>query len=208
MLGAFLVDRVPLTTARVRQRIQAGAPIYGTSADRPTGIQRRVPFGARGISPEAYNAAFSAPQFRNVNPILLGRAMLAQSSQSGDATGKVYDTGAIYRQAQQLLVAWRKGGGPIDPPDFGDADITGTDSPRTVTALRSFQKYVNLWQPEAGLREDGTLDDATLGHLVIATAGAAPEQKSTIKSKWPLWAVIGGTLLAIGYSEYGGKRSK
>lgn len=212
VLGAFLTDRVPLTTARVRQRIQAGAPIYGTSPERPMGAQRRVPFQpaltpqirAR-LSPEAYGALFSmVPAAKTIPAGRLGAAMM----QSGAAdTRYQQDTGAVYTQAQILLAAWGKAGGPIQPPDFGrDDDFTGKDSPRTVDAIVSFQRWAN--SQGANIRDDGVLDDLTLGQMVITTAEAIEAQRQKPKSMLPLWLVVGGLVVAVAYSEYGGGRSK
>lgn len=220
MLPAFLSDRVPLTAARVQKRIRAGAPIYGTSPDRPTEAQRRTPLDARArLSPEAYGALFSAvPAARRVPPAMLGRAF----AQSGGAEPRLWqDTGAVYTQAQIMLAAWGRSGGPVEPSDFGatDADITGTDTPRTRAAIASFQRWANGQTPSANIRDDGVLDDLTLGYLVTATADALQGQKGgvspysieptkTTKSAWPLWFLVGGTILAVAYSEYGGGRSK
>ena len=183
MLGAFLTDRTPLTAARVRKRIQTGAPIYGSSPDRPVTAPRRVPF--RELSPEALNSLAVRPQ------------------QAGDAQRYVQDTGAIYQRAQALLVLWRKAGGPCEPADFGAAvsDLSGDNTPRTEAAVKSFQQWAN--QNGDDLRSDGVLDQATLGDLVIVTAPAAQAQQAGAKSAWPLWLVGGATLAAVLWSEYG-----
>lgn len=187
MLAAYLTDRTPLTSAIVRRRIQAGAPMYGTSPDRPVTAQRRVPYAS--LSPEAYGALASLP----VRPM-----------QAGAPTRFVQDDGAIYTQGQKLLVLWRKGGGPCMPADFGDdpTDTGGNNTPRTQDAVLSFQRWANATS-DAGLRSDGTLDDVTLGQLVIVTAPAAQAQSAGAKSMWPWW-VVGAAALGIVAYEYSG----
>lgn len=186
MLGAFLTDRTPLTVARVRKRIQAGAPIYGSSPDRPFTAPRRTPF--RELSPE-------------------GWASLAIRPQAGAPQRYVQDTGAIYQRAQALLVLWRQGGGPCEPADFGStaSDLSGDNTPRTEAAVKSFQKWAN--ENGDDLRTDGVLDQATLGDLVIVTAPAAQAQQAGTKSVWPLWLLGAGTLAAVLWSEYGSKQA-
>lgn len=187
MLGAFLTDRANLTPAKVRKRIAAGAPIYGSSPDRPFSVPRRVAFGE--LSPEGLASLYVRPQ-----------------RQAGAPQRYVQDTGAIYQQAQTLLALWRKAGGPVDPPDFGDqkSDLSGENNPRTERALISFQRWAN--DNGDDLRTDGVLDQATIGDLVIVTAPAAQAQQSGTKSVWPLWVVGVATGIAVLYSEYGSTR--
>jgi len=186
VLGAFLTDRTPLTAARVRRRIQAGAPIYGSSPDRPVAPPRRVRFGE--LSPEAWASLPIRP------------------AQAGAPQRYVQDTGAIYQQAQALLVLWRKAGGPCNPADFGEQsdDLSGVAGPRTESAIRSFQAWANANGDD--LRTDGVLDQATLGDLVIVTADAAQTQKAGAKSMWPWWLVAAGAVGAVLWSEYGSKQ--
>lgn len=187
MLGAFLTDRTNLTPAKVQKRIRAGAPIYGTSPDRPTTAPRRVPFGE--LSPEGWASLQVRPQ------------------QAGDATRYVQDTGAIYAQAQSLLVTWRKAGGPCDPSDFGSvaSDTSGDNSPRTESALRSFQRWTNA--NGGDIRDDGVLDQATLGALLIVTAPAAQAEKTGAKGILPWWAVAIPVVGLVLWSEYGQKKA-
>lgn len=186
MLGAFLTDRANLTPAKVRKRIQAGAPIYGSSPDRPFDAPRRVAFG--GLSPEGLASLYVRPQ------------------QAGAPQRYVQDTGAIYQQAQALIVLWRKSGGPCEPDNFGDeaSDLSGNATPRTEAALKSFQRWAN--ENGDDLRTDGVLDQATIGDLVIVTAPAAQAKQAGAKSMWPLWLVAGGTAAAVLWSEFGSTR--
>ena len=191
MLGAFLTDRTPLTDARVRKRIRAGAPIYGTSPDRPFDAPRRIPFGQ--LSPEAW------------------ASLTVQPKQAGDATRYVQDTGAIYAQAQSLLIVWRKAGGPCNPADFGDqaSDTSGDATPRTENAIRSFQVWANANGGAGDLRTDGVLDQMTLGYLVVVTASAAQAQAKGAQPILPKWMIAAGALGLVGYvlySEFGSTR--
>lgn len=193
MFGAYLTDRAPLTDSRVRKRIQAGAPIYGMSPDRPAGAVRRTPFAP--LSPEAY-AESSTLRIR--------------PHQAGAPTRFVQDTGSIYAEAQARLVMWGKSGGPISPPNFGSqaSDLDGSAGSRTQDAILSFQRWANSTS-DAGLREDGQLDDVTLGQIFLVTADVAQKAAAGTKSVWPLWLLGGGVLALVSYLEYGDtKRSR
>ena len=188
VLGAFLTDRTPLTQARIQKRIRAGAPVFATTPDRTNDAPRRVRYSQ--LSPEAVS-------------VILG-------SQAGDAnrlpTSVPDSTGAIYRQAQTMLSAWRVASAACDPPDFGlqSSDLSGDATPRTVKAIASFQRWANSTMG-ANVRDDGQLDDVTLG-LLFAVVGNAPAPKTETKSVFPWWAVGLAVVGAVAYSEFAGDK--
>lgn len=104
---------------------------------------------------------------------------------------------AVYASVQADLATWRKlVPGQCNPADFGadPSEFTGIDTPRTHSALSSFQQWYNVAHPlgtfapgtttvPASIRTDGTLDQLTYIALhgtvvkLLATGGPGDTKK-------------------------------